>query len=157
MFSSKPENLHIIERVTKYLAENSLGAEAITYRELSRVAGIDLRKRRDLLHKARERAEKQCSCIFEAVYSIGIRRLPINETSHVGSAAIGSTRRKTKRAITRMGRVSSNEMSADARQLTALKVAHLNVLHGLADNRKTATFVAPATADPFAAKKATGI
>ena len=155
MFTSDPENVRIIEALAESLATLSIG-KMRTYAELNRIAGRDVQLgRRDLLMRAEKKAEIRCGCIFSAVRGMGIKRLVADETPQVGTHAISGTRRKTKKAIDRMVRVNSNSMSGDARQNTALKLAHLNVLHGLADNRKTSTFVAPATADPYAAKKAT--
>jgi hypothetical protein len=154
MFHTNPENTKIVILLAQYLAATSINMEVISYDTLNRIAGVDLRHRRDLLYRAWEMAEKQCGCIFTAVRGIGIKRLPVNETSHVGSHSITGTRRRTKRAIGRISRTNSNEMSGDARQNTALKLAHLNLIHGIADNRRTSTFVTPAVADPHAAAKA---
>lgn len=153
IFTTNPQNARIVAAITRTLAAIPIGG-TVAYQEISRAAGVKVQDRRDLLHKAREAAETTLGCLYEPVRGIGIRRLEADETPGVGSHAIVGVRRKTKRALTRMVRVNANSLGADARQLTALKLAHLNVLHGLADNRRTRTFVAPANADPYAARSA---
>lgn len=156
MFTAKEENLRIIAALERALSEIPIGGTR-PYKELNSIAGINVQNgRRDLLARAQKAAEKHMNALFASVRGVGIKRLLADETPQVGSVAISSARRKTKKAISRMVGVSSNSMSADARQNTALKLAHLNILHGLADNRKTTSFAAPATSDPFAVKKALG-
>lgn len=156
MFTTKEVNIRIIDALKDALGAVPMGGMAL-YANLNRIAGIDVQlKRRDLLMRAQKQAEKEYGCLFGAVRGIGIKRLLADETPQVGSQSIASTRKRTKRAISRMVVVRSNSMGDDARQNTALKLAHLNIIHGLADNRKTTTFAAPATADPYAAKKALG-
>lgn len=152
--SNNPENARIIAKLQDALASIPIGG-VISYAELKRVSKVDVQARRDLLARAQKKAEQQCGCIFAAVRCVGIKRLPADETAQIGAIAITGARRKTKRAIQRMVLVNSNSMNADARQNTALKLAHLQLIHGLADNRRTSTFAVPATADPYAARKAT--
>lgn len=156
MFQSKEENTRIIAALERALSEIPIGGTR-PYRELNTIAGINVQNgRRDLLARAQKKAEQHMNALFASVRGVGIKRLVADETPQVGSVAIASIRRKAGKATKRMVVVSSNSMNADARQNTALKLAHLNILHGLADNRKTTAFAAPATADPYAAKKALG-
>ena len=157
MYTARPENAHVISKLENFLAQHSLEKEVISYEELNEVADADVQNgKRYLLAAAVEKAEKRLGCLFAAVTGIGIRRLPADSTHMVGHGAIGSVRRKSKRAMKRMVRVNSNQMSADGRQLASLKAAHLGLIYGLADNRRSKEIVRPATSDPFAAKKATG-
>lgn len=156
-FQSIPENKRIISALEDYLCENALNG-LIAYAKINRVAGKDVqRSARYLLESAIERAERRLGCVFGTVHSVGIKRLEADETSSVGVASIRGIRRKARKSVKRMARVNSNEMGADARMLTTLKIVHLQYIADMADNKRTTTFPAPVTADPFGAKKSAGL
>jgi hypothetical protein len=154
-FSTIPENRAIVNRLVDYICEHSLD-ELIAYTALSTVADKDLPNRhRYLLDRAIDEAEQRLGCAFECVYGNGIKRSEADDTARIGSDGISRVRRITRRAVKRMTRVNTNAMSADGRMLADMKIAHCNLIEGLADNRKTATIATPASADPFAARHAT--
>jgi hypothetical protein len=153
VYYSTPENLRIVAALKLAFGEIPIGGTR-PYAQFNAIAGLDVQKRRrDLLDKAKGQAEKEYGCIFECVREVGMKRLIADETAHVGSQAISSTRRKVKRAIRRTTQVSSNSMSGDARQNVALKLVHLHLLHGLADNRRTSSMFTTVNSDPLAAQR----
>ena len=153
-FKAIPENARIIDNLVEYICQNSLD-DVLSYGVLSKIAKRSIQgKGRYLLQKSVEKAEKRLGCIFACVHGVGIKRLAADETSQIGAHSITHIRRKAKRSVKRMARVSSNEMTADARMLATMKIVHLQYIGDMADNRRTSTFPIPATADPYAAKKA---
>lgn len=146
MFPTNPQNAEIVERLAKALSEVPMGG-TITYLDLKKIAGYDLRtKGRYLLTAARRRAEKELGACFECVREIGIQRLASDAIPGVGLDAIRKSRRAAKRGKARIDRVNSNSLSASARLAMNGYSAMLGTVILIADGRRATSI--GAVADP---------
>lgn len=155
MFTTAPRNLQIIAALENLIAENTVNGTIIPYATLDSTAGFPIRERRYLLDAARAKAEKRCFCVFLTVRDVGLQRYPIDESWTLADSRLKNVRRGTKKDSKRLiNACRNNKMSGEARQLTTLKAAHLELLRAQANPGKTEFLVPPVTADMEAARRA---
>lgn len=156
MFNQTPENRKIVRNLENYICANSTEGETLLYDALNAVAGADVQNgKRYLLHKALALSEMRLKCNFRNTRGLGYERVPINETPEVGAQGIRRNRRLANKTMKKLQSViGNNELIGDARTLISLQVARLGWIKDMANNRTIKESVKPASADPFAGKKA---
>ena len=142
MFPTSPENVTAIECLYEALA--AVPSDGIvTYAALDEISGCETSgKHRHLLHSARERAEKELGCIFDAVRTVGIKRLPASAGADVGLSAIRRVRKAAKRGARRIGRINSNSLTEAERKRVISYDALLRTIALVADGNKARTIAA---------------
>jgi hypothetical protein len=111
--------------------------EVITFFELSKALGANVKARQYLIHGAIKLASKEAGAIFTSVRSVGYKRLPAEAAAAVGSHArnrVRSTARKASGIITRAVE-RANDMSDEARRKAMTEVSALQLLNTLAADR----------------------
>lgn len=139
---TNPEHVKIIDDLAKKLAEVSIGG-VIEYAALSGVAGRDITGRYNyLLQSAREKAEKELGCLFEAVRGVGIKRLAASESPEVGLGILRRIRRGARRGVSRLGRLSTNSLSETENKRVIAYSSMLGAIGMMADGNKARTIAA---------------
>jgi hypothetical protein len=87
----------------------------VTYAQFDKSIGRSIRAQRYLLQAARTRVEKETGAIFQAVFNVGFKRLPIESYASIGQHSRKGIRRKARVASKRMqnGLDKANEVPAD--------------------------------------------
>lgn len=146
MFNTNPENTKIVEKLSERLSGLPVG-ETLAYIEANKIAGCDVQhKKRYLLIRAVDKAERDNGCIFDSVRQVGIKRLIAAEAPEVGLYAIRGVRRKARRGARRLERINSNSLSDTERKRTIAYSALLGTIAMMADGNKARTVAA--VADP---------
>lgn len=142
MFATNPENEAIVLKLVNALVDLPVGAIA-PYDQLKRIGGRDLLNgRRYLLKRARDKAEIQARGIFEAVKSVGVKRLTAAEAPEIGLAGLRGIRRKAKRCSRRLDHIDSNSLSDHERRRTIAYRSHHNAIAMMSDGNKSRTIAA---------------
>jgi len=140
--STNPENARIIERLKDSLSALSVGG-SLTHAEAQRIAGCDVQHRhRYLIVKARDDAEKELGCIFEAVRGVGYMRLPADESVDIGLHTVRRIRRASRRGASRLERINSNSLSDGARKRATAYRSMLGAIAMMADGNRARTLAA---------------
>jgi hypothetical protein len=143
---TSPENAALVEKLAGRLASLSMG-ETISYFDLKRSApGFKNSGDYWLLNKAREQAERDLGCVFEAVRGFGIKRLPSSEVPDVGLSALRRIRRAANRGKKRLTRVNANSLSDGENRRVVGMVAMLGAVSMIADGRRASAVAT--VADP---------
>ena len=144
--TTNPEHALIVTDLKNALVALPIGG-TLTYPQARKVAGRDVhRTSRHLLAKAREEAEKELGCIFEAVRNIGYMRMPTDASVNVGLHAVRRIRSASRRGSRRLSRLNSNSLSDANRKRSIAYQSMLNAVAMLADGNKARTLAA--CADP---------
>jgi len=145
-FKSIPENTAIVLKLEEKLQEVSSG-DTVSYEELSKHIGKDVRAIRWLLDKARNKTARELGCLFTAVRGVGIKRLLPKECPDYGVDSVRSVRRKSVREKKRLDRINPNSLTlAERGMLVAASSIHGAVAY-IADIKKVK--VAGAVIDPM--------
>lgn len=146
MFQTNPANATIVQKLRDALSALSVGG-TLTHVEAKRIAGCDVQgKQHYLLLKARDDAEKELGCIFEAVRGVGYMRVPADESVDVGLHTVRRVRRASSRGARRLERINSNSLSEPARKRVIAYRSMLSAIAMMADGNKARTLAA--VADP---------
>lgn len=146
MFQTTAENSADVTRLVERLREVPIG-ETVTFDDLDKAIGRSVKKRRYLLIRAADRLNAETGAVFESVFDIGYRRLPIEDVATVGIRA----RRRIKLIARRGSKRLSNAISRanDLPQTAALQInreiAVLGVLQSLSRDGMAAKATADAT------------
>lgn len=143
---TSPENEAIVQKLEQVLTSIPMGGMVTTANIKKSVPGFRANGDYWLLSKARERAEKNLGCAFEAVRGIGIKRLASSEIPDVGLASLRKIRRAANRGKKRLSRVNTNSLSQGEQRRVVGMVAMLGAVSMLADGRKASAVAA--VADP---------
>lgn len=140
LLATKPENELDVLSLFDALSALPVG-ETASYDDLSARIGRPVQRVRHILARARELAEKQHGHLYEAVRNVGIRRLPADATTGVGLAVLRTIRSRSRRGVTRLGRLSYNDLTPDAATKLIAQRSQLGALALVSDGRKTAAVV----------------
>lgn len=117
----------------------------MTYSAASSAIGRDVTgSARYILLRARKAAEENTGSLFEVVRSVGVKRLPPNETAGVGVNTLRSIRRKARVGMTRLGRVRGNMPQEEQAKITAYR-SQLGAIAVAADGGATKRIEAAVT------------
>ena len=114
--------------------------EMITYAALTAVIGRDVTKQAAArLQSARHIALRDDGAAFETIRKVGLRRVPADEASQIGSAARRKIRRASNRAVKGMVAVAktSNGLAPDAQRKLAAEISTLGLMAELAGDKAT--------------------
>ena len=129
-----------IRVLTDALLSTPIG-EVITFPELSKALGANIRARQYLVQSAIKLASKEAGAIFTSVRSVGYKRLPAEAAAAVGSHARSRVRAATRKASGIISRAieKANDMSDEARRKAMTEVSALQLLNTLATDRMVKT------------------
>jgi len=127
-----PETLALVERLREVSIE-----ETITYDDLSKVIGRDVRHVRHLLASARARVLKEHGILFGTERSVGLRRVAASEAHYVGQHARSGIRRKATRSAKQIRQAVSraNDMPPDATRKAYSEISTLGLIEHLASEK----------------------
>lgn len=146
MFPSTAENSADVARLVERLREAPIG-ETVSFAELDKAIGRPIRSRRYLLVRAMDRLNAETGAVFESVFGIGYRRMPIDRMATVGGRARRRikhiARRSSKRLSNAIGR--ANDLPGPVALSINREIAVLGVLQVLARDGMAAKVAADAT------------
>jgi hypothetical protein len=109
-FSCSMESRQLADWLIKQ-AEAGDHERIIPWEELSKAAGVDVKVKTHVLQTARNRAIKEAGVDYGTVRGQGVQLLDSRGLIGVGESNLASTRRRTRKALTRMAHVKFNELT----------------------------------------------
>lgn len=136
------EHAEAVRKIAAMLSELSIG-RTLPYTEIAEAVGYDVRGRYHyLLTKAKEESEKAMGCVYESVRSVGVKRLPADESTDIGPAALRTIKRKARRTRKRLERLNSNAMTEPAQRRSIAYQSMLGAVELVADGNKARALAA---------------
>lgn len=107
MFAAIAENSADVSRLRDRLSELAIG-ETVTFAQLEEVTGRDFKtKRRYLLVRAMDQLNAETGAVFESVFGVGYKRVPIEQAPNTGGRARRRIRKIAGRTMKRLANAAA--------------------------------------------------